>query len=230
MSPAEEAGEAVSDQLLLLRQILSGIEAIRQQLGAARKEFYTTEEVARATGRSEYTIRRWIAKDRLKAIRVEGTGPRGRLLVPRAAFQTLIAAGKGEAIPAAVVERFDGLRDLAPAAMVERHAEVIGPAPAIPAPSVDTHPPKKEAAGPSRATTIRASGPNDARDAFVYENYDKMTEKELRALLGKQEHWRQVKHDRQIHLIALRYASRHNLPVKKKSGRSPLHQVSSSET
>jgi hypothetical protein len=96
-------------------------------------------------------------------------------------------------------------------------------------PSVDTDPPKKDAAGPSRATTIRAPGPNDARDAFVYENYDKMTGKELRAALGKQEHWKPVKYDRQIQLIARRYASRHNLPVKEKSGRSPLHQVSSSE-
>jgi hypothetical protein len=145
-----------------------------------------------------------------------------------------LAADAG--LPTAVVERFDGLRDLAPAAMVERLAEVIGPALAkFPdpgmsgSPSVDTDPPKKDAAGPSRATTIRASGPNDPRDAFVYENYDKMTGKELRAALGKHEHWRQVKYDREIHQIARRYASRHNLPVKVKSGRSPLHQVSSSD-
>jgi excisionase family DNA binding protein len=136
VSPVEEAGDAVSVKILrLLRQILIVVEDIRQQLGAARKDLYTTVEVARATGRSEYTIRRWIAAGRLEAIRVEGTGLRGRLLVPRAAFQMLIAAGKGEAIPAAVVERFDGLRDLAPAAMVERLAEVIGPAPANPAPT-----------------------------------------------------------------------------------------------
>jgi excisionase family DNA binding protein len=83
----------------LFAPLKADLEYIRATLSARRKDHYTVEEVARLTGRSAYTIRRWITEQRLKAIRVSGTGPRGRLLVPRAELEVLIAAGLGDDIP-----------------------------------------------------------------------------------------------------------------------------------
>ena len=56
-------------------------------------------EIGAITNRSAYTIRKWITSGRLKAIRVSGTGPRGRLLVPRSEIETLITSARGGDIP-----------------------------------------------------------------------------------------------------------------------------------
>jgi excisionase family DNA binding protein len=88
----------------LFAPLKADLEYIRATLSARRKDFFTVEEVARLTGRSAYTIRRWITEQRLKAIRVSGTGPRGRLLVPRAELEVLIAAGLGDDIPEATLD------------------------------------------------------------------------------------------------------------------------------
>lgn len=60
------------------------VEGLRELLIARRKDFYTVDEVADIVGRSAFTVRRWITEGRLHATRIEGTGPRGKLLVPRA--------------------------------------------------------------------------------------------------------------------------------------------------
>jgi hypothetical protein len=51
------------------------------------------------TGRTEYTVHRWVAENKLQAIRIAGGGPRGRLLIPRTELQRLGAAGKGVHVP-----------------------------------------------------------------------------------------------------------------------------------
>jgi excisionase family DNA binding protein len=81
--PGDAAVEPSAPLLPLIERIFSELEGIRELLSGRRKDLYTTAEVAEATGRSEYTVRRWIAEGLVEAIRVEGTGPRGRLLVPR---------------------------------------------------------------------------------------------------------------------------------------------------
>lgn len=96
------SGVSASELLTLLLTVLSrlcdGIDSLQQQLAGVRKEWMTVEEVAQATCRSAFTVRRWISEGRLKATRVAGTGPKGRLLIPREQLASLIADGLGAAI------------------------------------------------------------------------------------------------------------------------------------
>jgi excisionase family DNA binding protein len=86
----------------VLEQILSGLRDIRALLSAARKEYYTAEEIAQLTGRTPYTVRRWVKQGRIAATRVSGTGPRGRLLIAREQVQRLIEEGRGAGVPHAL--------------------------------------------------------------------------------------------------------------------------------
>src|SRR4051794_20655176 len=56
----------------LLRPLKAELEFIRATLQSRRKDHYTVEEVAHLTGRSAYTVRRWITEQRIKAIRISG--------------------------------------------------------------------------------------------------------------------------------------------------------------
>jgi len=86
----------------VLAQILDDLRDIREMLSGLRKEWYTIEEVAELTGRTAYTIRRWVKEGRITATRVSGTGPRGRLLVGWDQLRQLIGAGMGGEVPPAV--------------------------------------------------------------------------------------------------------------------------------
>jgi excisionase family DNA binding protein len=98
--PAEPT---IEEMFGLLVHVKLAVDAIRGQLAAKHKPSYTVAEVAELTGRSSYTVRRWIAEGRIKAIRIQGTGPKGRLLVPRDQLESLVSAGMGDAIPSVVV-------------------------------------------------------------------------------------------------------------------------------
>lgn len=108
--PGGKAGQVldVSACLKLVLELLTylklSIEDVRAQLTAKRKDFSTVEELANLVGRSPYTVRRWIAEGRIKAIRVDGTGPKGRLLIPRDQIDVLVAGGMAAAVPDAVVD------------------------------------------------------------------------------------------------------------------------------
>jgi excisionase family DNA binding protein len=94
-------GDAEADRLgPVLAQILDALHEIRERLAGAHKPLLTIEEVAQLVGRAPFTVRRWVKEGRLKATRVSGTGPRGRLLVGREELQGLIAAGLGGDVPA----------------------------------------------------------------------------------------------------------------------------------
>jgi excisionase family DNA binding protein len=76
-------------------RILRELHEIRELLAGARKPVLTVEEVAALTGRTPYTVRRWIALGRIRATRVNGSGPKGRLLMAREQLDSLLGEGKG---------------------------------------------------------------------------------------------------------------------------------------
>jgi excisionase family DNA binding protein len=84
-------------------ELFGELAAIRDALSRRTKSHMTVDEVAEAVGRSAYTIRRWIAEGRIAAIRVGGTGPRGRLLVAQSELERIIHQGLGGLVPTAVL-------------------------------------------------------------------------------------------------------------------------------
>jgi excisionase family DNA binding protein len=88
----------------LLREMKAQLDDVRDTLRSRSKPHYTVDEVAKLTGRAPFTVRRWIAEKRLNAIRISGTGPRGRLLIARAELDNLIAVGLGECVPPSTVD------------------------------------------------------------------------------------------------------------------------------
>lgn len=93
----------MSEVLGLLRTLNVKVEDLRALFAHRRKANLTVDEFADAVGRSSYTIRRWVSEEKINAIRVQGTGPRGRLLIPREELERLIAAGHGANVPDAAV-------------------------------------------------------------------------------------------------------------------------------
>lgn len=85
-------------------ELLRGeVRQVHECLRGHSKALLTVEEVAEVTARAPYTIRSWIKQGKLSAIRVAGTGPRGRLLIPRAELERLVEAGLGKKIPPSVL-------------------------------------------------------------------------------------------------------------------------------
>lgn len=103
-----QAGPAAEDEAnLYLRQIpvlLAAVEDLREIVRGRAKSHLTIEEVAESTGRAPYTIRTWVKSGLIAAVRVSGTGPRGRLLVPRAELEKLVASGRGGKVRGPVVD------------------------------------------------------------------------------------------------------------------------------
>jgi excisionase family DNA binding protein len=96
-----EIHAAVGD---LRSQFDVAIADLRAQIAGKNKSHYTVEEVAKLTGRAPYTVRTWIKQGVLEATRVHGTGPKGRLLVPREELQKLVDHGLGVHLTAVAIE------------------------------------------------------------------------------------------------------------------------------
>lgn len=96
-TPAADNRAGLDDRLDL---VLTQIEHLRRDIAemksrdaSRRKSHLSVDEIADQTGRSAYTVRRWISLGRLEAVRVSGTGPRGRLLVPAEQVDMLLRSG-----------------------------------------------------------------------------------------------------------------------------------------
>ncbi len=85
--------DSVKEQLQLLPVILDQLSEVRQILAGRLKSHLTVEEAAAEVGRAPYTVRTWIRDGRLSAVRVSGSGPRGRLLIAREDLRKLIETG-----------------------------------------------------------------------------------------------------------------------------------------
>ena len=96
--------EALSQVVGMLHELQDAVEEIRAQLAGTSKSHFTVDEVAEMTGRAPYTVRTWIKQKQIKAERVAGTGPRGRLLIPRDELKKLITRGQGENVPAVLAK------------------------------------------------------------------------------------------------------------------------------
>lgn len=81
-----------------LRKLFSELREIRDLLLNKRKPTLTVGEVAALVGRDPYTVRSWIKTGRINAIRVMGTGPRGRLLIERSELDRLLASGRAASL------------------------------------------------------------------------------------------------------------------------------------
>lgn len=77
-SPAASDGASnlITVLITVLIRICNGIDAIQRQLTGSGKEFFTVAELADLVGRSSDTVRRWVSEGRIRATRVNGTGPR----------------------------------------------------------------------------------------------------------------------------------------------------------
>jgi excisionase family DNA binding protein len=93
----------LSDVLTQLQEVRDAVRSLNERLSTKTKPFLTVEEVAELTGRAPYTIRTWIKDGRIRATRVNGTGPRGRLLVARGELERIVEGGKGEDVSAAAI-------------------------------------------------------------------------------------------------------------------------------
>ena len=102
--PSVSNADRIEEMYGLLIYVKDAIEYVRAQLAAKRKDHYTVPEFGDLVRRSPYTVRRWIAEGRVKAVRVQGTGPKGRLLVPHDQLDALVVAGMGTEIPAAAMD------------------------------------------------------------------------------------------------------------------------------
>jgi hypothetical protein len=92
-SPLQEILNVLANILIVLQQIL-------ELLAGRTKSHYTVDEIAAMTGRAPYTVRQWAKKGLMEVTRVQGVGPRGRLLVPASELTRLVQAGRGLSIPA----------------------------------------------------------------------------------------------------------------------------------
>jgi excisionase family DNA binding protein len=86
-----------------LKAIHARLIDLAERLSKRTKNLFTVEEVADLTGRTPFTIRRWIKMGRLQAQRLREGGPKGRLLIPREELEHLISQGKGTNIPETIL-------------------------------------------------------------------------------------------------------------------------------
>jgi excisionase family DNA binding protein len=96
-------GPELVELLRLIPAIRQDVAELRRLMAARRKSHFTVEEFAAVVGRAPYTVRAWIKDERIAAIRVAGTGPKGRLLIPREEIEKLIAAGQAGRVHEAAV-------------------------------------------------------------------------------------------------------------------------------
>ena len=83
-----------------LAELHRKLDALAEASRKHRKPLLTIDEVAGLTGRSAYTLRRWVKQKLLTARRIDGSGPKGRLLIERVELDHLLQQGVAGRVPA----------------------------------------------------------------------------------------------------------------------------------
>jgi hypothetical protein len=96
--------ERAEELLGMIPGLVAAVDEIRRLLSGRHKDHHTVEEFAEIVRRAPYTVRTWIRDGRVRAIRVSGTGPRGRLLIPRSEVEKVITTGLGGDVPTGVTD------------------------------------------------------------------------------------------------------------------------------
>lgn len=101
--PPSPAADPVTlpDLAVAMSELQTTLAAMRDLLAGSTKSHLSVDEVAALVKRAPYTIRQWVREGRINAERVTGTGPKGRLLIPREELGKLILSGRGAGIAAA---------------------------------------------------------------------------------------------------------------------------------
>jgi len=60
-----------------------------------RRDFYSTRQLARMTGRSVSRVRRWVKEGKINAVRLGGEAPNGQIFIPKDQLERLKAMGIG---------------------------------------------------------------------------------------------------------------------------------------
>ena len=81
----------------------SGLADLRDRVESRTKAHFRVEEIAALTARAPYTVGTGIKEGRSAAIRIPGTGPKGRRLVPRQELEKLIECRLGAGVPAVAI-------------------------------------------------------------------------------------------------------------------------------
>lgn len=110
VNPLDRVVARLDEVERLVRDLARAMPRLNEQLGilvdrfgACQKQFLRVDEVAELTGRSAFTVRRWIKEGKIEATRISHGGPRGRLLIPRHQLQCIVRDGKGENVPDATL-------------------------------------------------------------------------------------------------------------------------------
>src|SRR4051794_12344754 len=94
VGPSSVETAVISQHISLLPVIMATLGEVRDLLAERQKPLLTVEEFAALAGRKPYTVRTWIRERRIDALRVPGTGPKGRLLIRREELQKLLSSGR----------------------------------------------------------------------------------------------------------------------------------------
>jgi hypothetical protein len=79
-------------------------DIIRQRIRDHAKDYYSPEEFGRLANRGIGTVRGWISRRQIEAVRVAGKGPHGKLMIPGRELEKLFLGGLHVYVPPEVID------------------------------------------------------------------------------------------------------------------------------
>jgi excisionase family DNA binding protein len=88
--------ESLDEVAVALNNIFRILSQIQASIAGQQKPWLTVNEVAQYTGRTAFTIRRWISNGLIEAKRLPGAGQRGRFLIASDELTRLLSNGSAD--------------------------------------------------------------------------------------------------------------------------------------